>query len=72
MKKGVFVGEFSEQDLFNGVDKAMVREMKEKTGLKYINKEFVKRAGRIVSMKIWVCSLDECEDFAYEAHRYLG
>jgi len=63
MKKGVFVGEFSEQDLANGVDEIRIREMKEKTGLKYINTEFVKRAGKIVAIKVWVCSLDECEDF---------
>lgn len=36
-KLGVFVGEFNEEQLKNGVDKKMVEKFKEITGLEYVN-----------------------------------
>ena len=50
--KGIYVGQFSEQDITLGLDKAAVEKAKAETGLKYTNTEFVKRNGKVVAMKI--------------------
>lgn len=63
MKKGVFVGTFSEDDVRNGVDKQKLWAVQNETGLKYCNTEFVKKKGKIVGLKIWACSLEDCEQF---------
>lgn len=55
MADGVYVGQFSEQDILLGIDKVAVEKVKQETGLKYTNTKFVKRNGKIVGMKIWVC-----------------
>lgn len=59
--KGIYVGEFSEKDLESGVDRVRVSEMQEKTGMKYTNTKLVKRDGKIVGMKIWVCNAEDFE-----------
>lgn len=55
----VYVGEFSESDLDAGIDKKAVSEAMERTGLKYTNTMFVKKRGKIVALKIWVCDFDD-------------
>lgn len=55
----VFVGEFSASDLMTGKDRLMVAAKQAETGLKYTSTEFVRRSGKIVGLKIWVCDLDE-------------
>ena len=57
--KGVLVGTFNENDLVNGKDKVETQRMKEETGYNYTNTEFVKRKGKIVSMKVYVCSMED-------------
>ena len=57
----VFVGEFSDEDLKNGVDKKMVEDYKIKTGLNYTNTKLVKKNGKIVAIKIWVCDSNDFE-----------
>ena len=61
MKKGIFVGTFDEKDLQLGIDKVKVAAAKQETGLKYTNTEYVKKRGQIVGIKIWVCSIDDCD-----------
>lgn len=55
----VFVGEFSDSDLANGLDKARVAAAQEQAGLNYTNTKLVKRRGKIVGIKIWVCDLTD-------------
>lgn len=55
----VYVGEFSESDLDAGIDKKAVSEAKARTGLKYTNTMLVKKRGKIVALKIWVCDFDD-------------
>ena len=50
--KGVYIGQFSEQDITLGLDRAAVEKVKAETGFKYTNTEFVKRNGKVVAMKI--------------------
>lgn len=50
----VFVGQFSEEELKNGVDKLKVAEAAEKYQLKYTRTKLVKKKGKIVGIKIWV------------------
>ena len=57
--KGIYVGQFSERDIALGLDKAAVEKAKAETGLKYTNTEFVKRNGKVVAMKIWVCRMED-------------
>lgn len=54
----IYVGEFTESDLDAGKDKALVAEAKERTGLKYTNTKLVKKRGKIVALKIWVCDFE--------------
>lgn len=51
---GIYVGEFKEKDLKQGIDKQKVAEVMEKTGLKYTNSKVTKN-----SIKIWVCNLED-------------
>lgn len=53
---GVFVGEFSESDLDKGLDKQAAEKAMQETGLNYINSRFVKKNGKIVGMKVYVCT----------------
>ena len=55
----VYVGEFTESDLNAGKDKELVAEAMEKTGMKYTNTKMVKKRGKIVSIKIWVCDFSD-------------
>lgn len=57
--KGILVGAFNEDDLKQSKDKAQVKKMKEETGYQYTNTEFVKKNGKIVAMKVYVCTLDD-------------
>lgn len=59
--KGIYVGEFSEKDLEIGLDEVRVSEMKEKTGMNYTNTKLVKRDGKIVGLRIWVCNAEDFE-----------
>lgn len=52
-----YIGQFTENDLINGVDKIKVAEEMEKTGLKYVNTEFVKKGKKVVGMKVWLCDM---------------
>ena len=63
MPKGVYIGQFSEEDIKVGRDKAATQKVKEETGLKYVNHQFVKKNGEIVAIRLWACSVEDCEDF---------
>ena len=62
MKKGILVGDFSEDDLDSKKDMEAVSRKQEETGLLYTNREIVKKNGRTF-LRVWVCSLEDCEDF---------
>lgn len=51
---GIYVGEFKENDLKQGIDKIKVNEIMQETGLKYTNSKVTKN-----SIKIWVCNLED-------------
>lgn len=57
--KGILVGTFNEEDIANGKDKVEVKRMTEQTGYKYTNTEFVKKNGKIVGMKVYVCDVND-------------
>lgn len=54
----ILVGTFNEDEIANGADKKAVAEAKEKHGLQYTETKLVKKAGKIVGLKIWVCDAD--------------
>lgn len=55
----IFVGTFTEQQLKNKEDKAVIESEKEKTGLKYIKSRIVKKKG-VQYMEVYlVDSLDK-------------
>lgn len=54
------VGTFNEQQLCNGEDKHAVSKCKEQNPtLKYVKTEFVKKAGKIIAMKIFLLTSEE-------------
>ena len=63
MKKGIFVGEFNRDDIIADRDTKALVKVQEETGLKYCNHEFIKKRGKIVGMRLWACSREDCEDF---------
>ena len=61
-KKGILVGDFSEEDIDNKRDQEEVGRKAAETGLKYTNRQILKKGGKMF-MRIWVCSFADCEDF---------
>ena len=61
MKKGILVGDFSEEDISSERDMEAVKRKQEETGLCYTNRAFVKKGGKTF-LRLWVCSLADCED----------
>ena len=61
--KGILVGTYSEKELDENKDKEDLKNMQQKTGLKYSNTEFVRKNGKIVAMKLYVCTLEDCKTF---------
>lgn len=59
--KGIYVGRFNEQECRDGIDKKVVFQKMEETGLKYTNTRFVKKRGEIVGLDVWVCNVHDCE-----------
>lgn len=57
--KGILVGTFSEEDISTGKDKIEVKRMAEQTDCKYTNTEYVKKNGKIVGIKIYVCNAED-------------
>lgn len=55
----ILVGTFDENDLSQGKDKEAIKEAKEKYGLKYTETKLIKKRGKIVGLKVWVCDSDE-------------
>lgn len=53
----VLVGDFTEDDLKNKRDKIAVEKAKKETGLNYVNTKEIKRNGKIVALRIWVCDI---------------
>ncbi len=53
--KGVYVGQFNEQEVATGKDKMAVAQMQAKTGLMYTNQKIVTKNGVAVGIKVWVC-----------------
>lgn len=51
----VFVGTFNEKELREGVDKKEIAKAKKEHGLNYIESKIVKKGGKPVAMKVWVC-----------------
>lgn len=58
----VLVGDFSEDDLKNKVDKKAVKKKQEETGLKYTNTKIINKKGQRY-LRVWVCSVDEVESW---------
>lgn len=59
--KGILVGCFTEQQIYNKEDKIATQNIMDTTGYKYTNTEFVKRNGKITGVKVYVCQLDDLE-----------
>lgn len=57
--KGILGGTYNENDLANGKDKIDVQRIKEETGYNYTNTEFVKSKGKVVGMRVYVCSMGD-------------
>ena len=57
--KGILVGTFDESDLKNGRDKEAVEKKKKETGLSYTNTEFLRKNDDTVSIRIYVCTVDD-------------
>lgn len=53
----VLVGDFTETDLKSGKDKIAVEQIKKETGLNYTNTKIIKRNGKPVVLRIWVCDV---------------
>ena len=58
VKSQVLVGNFSENDIKNGIDKKEVEEMKKKTGLQYTNTKIIKKNGKEY-LSIWLCNAQD-------------
>lgn len=54
----VLVGDFTEDDLKNKRDKIAVEQKMKETGLKYTNTKIIKRNGKSVALRIWVCDVE--------------
>lgn len=54
----VLVGTFNEQDLQEGKDKMAVEKAKAEHDLHYTETKYVKKKGKIIGIKIWVCDAD--------------
>lgn len=57
--KGILVGTFSESDLDEGADRKAVEAAMAETGLNYTNTEPVYSRGKIVGLRIYVCTLED-------------
>lgn len=55
--KGVYVGTFTEKDLEAGKDKKAIEEKMHETGLQYIHSDVLKKNGKPVGLKVYVCSV---------------
>lgn len=57
----VYVGQFDETQLKNGVDKQMVEQMKSESNgnLRYVKTKFVKKGKQIVGLKVWLMTSEE-------------
>ena len=54
----VLVGDFTEDDIKNRRDKIAVEQKMKETGLKYTKTKIIKRDGKSVATRIWVCDVD--------------
>lgn len=57
--KGIFVGEYDEDEIRAGIDEMDTGAKMKETGLSYTNTEPVKKDGRLVAMKIYVCTVED-------------
>lgn len=55
----IYVGRFDENDIKHGIDKQNVKSAMQKHNLKYTNTKFVKQAGKVIAIDIWVCDTTE-------------
>lgn len=55
----VFVGTFTEKDIASGKDKIEIQRKMKETGLMYTQTKLAKKGGKIIGLKIWVCSSEE-------------
>ena len=58
--KGVYVGQFNEQQVAQGIDKMELAKVQAKTGLGYVNQQVIVKKGVAVGLKLWAC---RAEDF---------
>lgn len=59
--KGILVGTYTLSDIEIGLDRADVAVAMERTGLKYTNTKIIKKNGKPVSLRIWVCTAEDFE-----------
>ena len=55
----IYVGTFNEDDINKGVDKRAIERARLRHNLDYVNTKFVRKQGKIVAMKIWVCDVED-------------
>lgn len=58
VKSGIFVGNFSEDDIKSKKDKKEVEKMKKQTGLNYVNTKIIKKSGKKY-LSIWLCNVED-------------
>ena len=57
--RGILVGTFTEQELRQGRDKVEVEKMMKKTGYPGVNSVVVKKGGKPVGLRLYVCRWED-------------
>jgi hypothetical protein len=57
----IYIGQFNEEEIKRGKDKAKLKEIQKKTGLKYNHTRLVKKQGEIAAIKVWACDIENME-----------
>jgi len=57
----VLVGTFNDSELMDGTYKEAVAKAKKEHGLPYIVSKFIKKGGKSVGMRVWVCDYETFE-----------
>lgn len=58
-KLGIWVGEFTDDEISRGMDKEVIETFKELTGLKYVNKRVNVEPDGTRFTRFWVCKKED-------------
>ena len=62
--KGILIGTFNEDDIANKRDKIAIEKAMIGTGYQYVHSEYVKKNGKIVGLRIYICDIKDA-DFSF-------